>query len=155
MKHLSYIVPFVVLAGLAFFVFSNFGQTTKDSFFNNYTAEVFYSEACGCCVNYIGYLRDSGFNVKATLVNDVKDAKDKLNIPGELRSCHTTKIGDYFVEGHMPVEAIKKLLTEKPQIDGIALAGMPSGSPGMPGAKVPFEIFGVKKGKSQGLFVTL
>ena len=150
MKYLQYIIPVVVLAGLVFFVFNNFKNTStyEDSFFKDYTAEVYYSESCGCCVNYIGYLRDSGFNVKPILVDDVKQTKDALKIPADSRSCHTTKIGKYYIEGHMPIEAIKKLLTEKPDIDGIVLPGMPSGSPGMPGIKVPFEIMGVRNGKT-------
>lgn len=154
-KYLQYIIPVVILGGLLFYVFSNFQSQSADSFFKDYTAEVYYSESCGCCVNYIGYLRNSGFKVNAIRVDDTKETKDGLKIPGDLRSCHTTKIGNYFIEGHVPVEAIKKLLIEKPAIDGIALPGMPSGSPGMPGPKVPFEILGVKGGKSTGLFVRL
>src|SRR3989338_4994395 len=121
-KNLYYGIPVLILAGIVIFMFFSAQKNSADPFFKGVPVEVFYSEACGCCVNYIGYLRDSGFNVKATLMTDVKEIKDKLNIPGNLRSCHTTKVGDYFVEGHMPVEAIKKLLAEKPQIDGIALA---------------------------------
>ena len=60
--------------------------------------------------------------------------------------CHTTIIGDYFVEGHVPLEAVEKLLTEKPDIKGIAMPGMPSGSPGMPGAKKgDFVIYAVNR----------
>lgn len=154
-KKIQYIIPIIILGLLTFFVFNNFKTTeTKDPFFKDYTAEVYYSEACGCCVNYIGYLRNSGFNVKPILVDDIKQTKDDLKIPSDMRSCHTTKIGKYYIEGHMPVEAIKKLLTEKPDIDGIALPGMPSGSPGMPGAKVPFEVMSVKNEKPQS-FTTL
>ncbi len=68
-------------------------------------------------------------------MDDLAPIKDKYNIPRQLQSCHTSIIGDYFVEGHVPVEAIARLIAEKPDIAGIALPGMPSGSPGMPGAK--------------------
>ena len=71
-------------------------------------------------------------------------------------SCHTVALENYVVEGHIPVEAINKLLTEKPNISGIALPGMPSGSPGMPGPKKEtFKIFSLKEGNVQGLFVEI
>jgi hypothetical protein len=114
------------------------GQTQED---NNSTvsgdkkAIVYKSPTCGCCGNYITYLRSKGFDVEVKNVQDADSIKDKYGIPYEMSSCHTTVIGDYFVEGHVPVEAVDKLLTEKPDIDGIALPGMPAGSPGMPGFK--------------------
>lgn len=119
-------------------------------------AEVFYSPTCGCCINYMGSLREAGITVKATQVTDMDTIKNDLNIPTDMRSCHTTKIGDYFVEGHIPVEAIQKLIAEKPLIDGIALPGMPSGSPGMPGIKRgTFDVQSINNGKSEGLFVQI
>ena len=73
--------------------------------------------------------------------------KDKYGIPRNSESCHTTIAGDYIIEGHMPVEAINKLLAEQPDIDGIALPDMPAGSPGMPGVKKgSFEIQALKDG---------
>lgn len=66
-----------------------------------------------------------------------------------MQSCHTTVIGGYYIEGHVPVEAIKRLLEEKPQIDGIALPGMPAGSPGMSGSKEgPFVIYSISGGQT-------
>lgn len=85
--------------------------------------------------------------------------KEKYNIPPEVQSCHTTIISDYvirdyFIEGHVPIEAISKLLEEKPDIDGIALPGMPTGSLGMGGEKtVQFEILAVKNGETS-VFMT-
>ena len=70
-----------------------------------------------------------------------------------MQSCHTTVIGKYFVEGHMPFEAINKLLSENPDISGIALPGMPSGSPGMPGPQAePFMVYSIKDGVSTPYF---
>jgi hypothetical protein len=78
-------------------------------------------------------------------MGDVSVIKEKYHIPDELHSCHTTVVGNYFIEGHVPMEAINKLLNEKPDIDGIALPGMPIGTPGMPGPKeAPFVIYQVK-----------
>ncbi len=98
-------------------------------------AKVYYSNTCGCCANYVSYLKYSGFKVEPTTVADIGEIKEKLSIPPELMSCHTTVVGGYTVEGHMPVEVINKLLAEKPAIKGIALPGMPNGSPGMGGWK--------------------
>ena len=73
-----------------------------------------------------------------------------------MQSCHTTTIGNYFVEGHIPIEAIEKLMTEKPNIKGIAMPGMPSGSPGMPGAKQgPFIIYAIGNDGSVGEFMRM
>lgn len=97
-------------------------------------AIVYRSPTCGCCGIYASYLKRMGFDVKTEFV----EAADRLDlgVPNSLASCHTTVIGDYVVEGHVPVEAIAKLLNEKPDIAGIGMPGMPSGSPGMPGRKV-------------------
>ena len=82
-------------------------------------------------------------------------SSNKHNIPSELESCHTTEVAGYFVEGHVPVEAIDKLLEEKPDIDGIALPGMPAGSPGMGGLKTEdFVIYALKDGEAS-VFMTL
>jgi hypothetical protein len=97
---------------------------------------VFYSPTCACCAEYSPYLRRNGFLVEEIKTQDMLSLKEKYQIPSEMEACHTSVSGDYFVEGHVPVDAIKKLLAEKPEIDGIALPGMPQGSPGMPGFKV-------------------
>ena len=98
-------------------------------------ATVYKSISCGCCGGYASGLDSKGVDVKTVNLDDTSSIKAKYGIPSSMESCHTTVIGDYFVEGHVPYEAVSKLLTEKPDIKGIALPGMPSGSPGMPGAK--------------------
>lgn len=116
---------------------------------------VYFSPACMCCMVYTDYLKGRGFEVRAIQVEDVTQIKSQYAIPRSLWSCHTSVIGDYFVEGHVPVEAIQKLLDEKPDVDGISLPGMPSGSPGMPGGKKgPFVIYSVKDGESR-TFMTI
>ena len=81
------------------------------------------------------------------MTDNVDEMKGRLNIPEEMWSCHTSVIGDYFIEGHVPVAAIQKLLAEQPDVDGIALPGMPSGSPGMTGEQqAPFIIYAVAHG---------
>lgn len=96
---------------------------------------IYKTTACGCCEVYTEYLESAGFDVTVANVTDMDAIKEEYGVPEELLSCHTTIIGDYFVEGHMPIEAIEKLLAEQPDIQGIALPGMPSGTPGMPGPK--------------------
>lgn len=96
---------------------------------------MFKSPNCGCCDIWAQYMRKEGFQVNVENVANMDAIKSELKISRQLESCHTAKIGEYFVEGHIPIEAIKKLMTEKPDIAGIAMPGMPSGSPGMPGRK--------------------
>jgi hypothetical protein len=116
---------------------------------------VYSSPTCGCCHEYEKYLEENGFEVESIMTDDLTEIKDELNIPEEMRSCHTAKVGEYFVEGHVPVEAIRKLLEEQPPIGGIALPGMPPGSPGMGGAKEePFTIYAIVDGEAEE-FVTL
>jgi hypothetical protein len=89
------------------------------------------SAACVCCKKWINHLRDNGLEVVDNIVEDVSSIKNQYQIPNNLRSCHTAQIGKYIIEGHTPVESIKKLFKEKPMISGIAVPGMPHGSPGM------------------------
>ena len=99
------------------------------------TATVFLSPTCGCCYAYVRHLRRQGLRVNVVEMASLSPKKQALGIPREMWSCHTTVIGDYIVEGHVPFEVVEKLLTEKPAIRGIALPGMPTGVPGMPGPK--------------------
>jgi hypothetical protein len=87
--------------------------------------------SCGCCGNWVAHARAAGFPVEVVEAADVMPLKAGLGVPDALMSCHTAEIGGYVVEGHVPAEAIKRLLVERPQAKGIAVAGMPVGSPGM------------------------
>ena len=89
------------------------------------------SASCGCCKKWINHLRDNGLEVVDNIVEDVSAVKIQYQIPNNLRSCHSAQIGKYTIEGHVPIESIKKLLEEKPLISGLAVPGMPHGSPGM------------------------
>ena len=92
---------------------------------------VFKSPTCGCCGAWVSHLEDNGFTVKTIDTSQTQKVKDDLTVPGELRSCHTGVIGGYVVEGHVPAEAVLKLMQDKPAISGLAVPGMPLGSPGM------------------------
>ena len=89
------------------------------------------SASCGCCKKWINHLRDNGFEVVDNIVEDVSVMKKHHQIPNNLRSCHTAKIANYTIEGHVPIESINKLFREQPNVNGIAVPGMPVGSPGM------------------------
>lgn len=114
------------------------------------TITLYKSYTCGCCTGWKEHMESNGYKVDVVNMED-KDMpaiKSKYRVPRTLNSCHTAIIGDYIVEGHIPSKVIDKLLTEKPDIDGIGMAGMPSGSPGMPGRKnEPWKIYSVKNGK--------
>ena len=122
---------------------------------DKYNVEVFKTASCGCCYGYVLFLKEEKFNVKQTDMRSLHMIKKKYNIPLKMQSCHTTILGKYFIEGHVPIEAINKLLKEQPDIDGIALPGMPTGTPGMPGEKEePYIIYQLVDGKSS-VFMTI
>ena len=122
---------------------------------DKYNVEVFKTASCGCCYGYVLFLKEEKFKVKQTDMRSLHLIKKKYNIPLEMQSCHTTILGKYFIEGHVPIEAINKLLKEQPDVDGIALPGMPIGTPGMPGEKEePYVIYQLVDGKSS-VFMTI
>jgi hypothetical protein len=197
--------------------------------FKGLTATIYKTPNCGCCENYISYLKSNGFKVEKKEVSDeeLTNLKKQIGLTENLWSCHTVlltadKLGFetdqfgltttdqfgfetdkyikmypkesvpdphrsigphksvydphisvnpqesvpyphkfvgtylYFIEGHIPIEAIEKILTEKPEINGIALPQMPSGSSGMPGFKLsPFKIHSIKNGQDQGIFIEI
>lgn len=104
-------------------------------------ATIYQDPNCGCCGNYANYLSKNGIKVKVIKTQDIALIKENHKIPRNLQSCHTVLLENYIIEGHVPFEAILKLLEKKPKIKGIALPGMPPGSPGMPGVSLnPFVV---------------
>ncbi len=95
---------------------------------------VYKSPRCGCCGKWVNHLRENGFNVIVKNEDNMNRIKRRFQIPGTLRSCHTATIGDYVIEGHVPAGSIKKMLDAQMPIRGLAVPGMPMGSPGMEGA---------------------
>ncbi|MEX1155522.1 MAG: DUF411 domain-containing protein [Chloroflexota bacterium] len=111
------------------------------------------SPTCTCCSGHEAYLRDAGMRVRVVLAENIADMKDEYGIPADMRSCHTSVIAGYFVEGHVPLAAIEQLLRERPDLDGIALPGMPAGAPGMGGVLAgPLTVYGIKDGRVVGEF---
>jgi hypothetical protein len=94
---------------------------------------VYKTPDCGCCVEWMDHLREDGFTVRATDLPDVTPIKLENGVPMRLAACHTAVVGGYVVEGHVPAADIRRLLRERPDIAGLAVPGMPIGSPGMEG----------------------
>ena len=116
---------------------------------------VYKSPTCGCCSKWNEHLEANGFEVKAIDMPDVRPMKEQLGVPAELASCHTAVVGGYVVEGHVPAEDVKRLLAERPDVTGLAVPGMPIGSPGMEVEGRPAEAYDVvafTKGGEQTVF---
>src|SRR5215470_425685 len=110
------------------------------------SATLYKDPQCGCCEGYAAYLRENGFAVDVKPADDLAQISQNAGVPEALQGCHTMFVGGYVVDGHVPVNVIRKLLAERPAIAGITLPGMPTGSPGMTGKKTgPFTIYTVAK----------
>ena len=97
--------------------------------------DVYKDPTCGCCINWVTHLRRQGFATKTTDVDNLDDVKAKHGVPPQARACHTALVGGYVIEGHVPATEIQRLLTQRPVgIVGLAVPGMPVGSPGMEGS---------------------
>jgi hypothetical protein len=116
---------------------------------------VYKSPSCGCCGTWVKYMESNGFTVAVTNMDDVSPIKVQNGVPSRLTSCHTTLVGGYVIEGHVPVADIRRLLKERPKIAGLAAPGMPQGSPGMdvPNSP-PFEILAFDKSGRTTVFST-
>jgi len=102
---------------------------------------------CGCCEGYAEYLRENGFEVEVKPTYDLAQIGIDAGIPEDFQGCHTSFIGEYAISGHVPLDVVNKVLAEKPDILGIALPGMPMGSPGMGGQKQkPFKVYALEEG---------
>ena len=93
--------------------------------------QVYKDPTCGCCALWVEHLRKAGFAATVTDVEDMAAVKNKHGVPPRARSCHTGVVGDYVIEGHVPAEDVQRLLKLRPAVVGLAVPGMPIGSPGM------------------------
>ena len=110
---------------------------------------------CGCCGIWAKYMQASGYKVKVLMRDDMEPIKLRAGVPDDLVTCHTAFIEDYVVEGHVPLPAIRKMLKERPNILGIAVPGMPAGSPGMPSInKEPFKVFAFDADGEQAVYMS-
>lgn len=104
---------------------------------------VYRSPTCGCCGKWIEHAEAAGFTVKDEVTEDMTAIKAKYGVPQNLTSCHTTVVGGYVIEGHVPTKDVQRLLALQPDIAGIAVPGMPIGSPGMESGDYiePYTVF--------------
>lgn len=98
-------------------------------------ALMYKNPQCSCCESYAAYLEQNGFKVEVKPVNNLSQIASEAGVPSDLEGCHTIMVDGYVVDGLVPVDIVKKMLTERPKIAGIALPGMPAGAPGMGGEK--------------------
>jgi hypothetical protein len=97
------------------------------------SVDVFKSATCGCCAKWVDHMRHAGFTVHVTDLpeEELQKIKSRYGVPESAKSCHTARVGGFTVEGHVPPAEVKRLLKEKPKVTGLAVPGMPLGSPGM------------------------
>ena len=113
---------------------------------------VYKTPTCGCCKEWVARMEQAGFTVKAVDMDDLAEVKHSAGVPKELEACHTALVGSYVVEGHVPPDLIRKMLKEKPKFTGLAVPGMPAGSPGMEqgNARQAYRVMAfVRDGKSR------
>jgi hypothetical protein len=123
------------------------------------TVEVFKTPACGCCDDWVKHLQANGFQVTPINVPDLAPVRARLGMPAQYGSCHTARVGGYLVEGHVPAREVRRLLRERPQAIGIAVPGMPIGSPGMDGPiykglQQPYDVLLVQRDGSARVFAS-
>ena len=110
---------------------------------------------CKRCLEWSKYLEANGFRVEASDVHDLTPFRERFKITAEHASCHTATVGEYVLEGHISAEEVRRLLTEKPAIAGLVIAGMPKGAPGMEGSdSEPYEVLALQTDGTTKLFAT-
>jgi hypothetical protein len=121
------------------------------------TVAVVKDPGCGCCTNWVAHLEQAGFKATVTESPAIDALKDSKGVPRAARSCHTATVGGYVIEGHVPAADIKRLLKERPSVVGLAVPGMPAGSPGMevPGGRVaPYDVIAFDKTGKTSVFAS-
>jgi hypothetical protein len=140
-------VTLVAVAGLAFGLLNSIRVGPSEA---KASAQLYKNPQCSCCEGYASYLRNHGYTVTTEATHNLSLIRRQRGVPEKLAGCHTTIVGGYVVEGHVPVATIDKLLRERPKIKGISLPGMPDGSPGMTGRKSePFTIYEISEGEAK------
>jgi hypothetical protein len=115
---------------------------------------VYKSPTCGCCAKWVEHLQAAGFRPEVHDETQMDAVKAKVGVPADLRSCHTAIVDGYAIEGHVPADVIRKLLEERPKVAGIAVPGMPVGSPGMESGdqKTPYDVVAYTKDGTTSIY---
>lgn len=118
--------------------------------------DVFKTAYCECCAAWVAHMLAAGFDVKVTVVDDTAEARKRLGMPEKFGSCPTASVGGYTLEGHVPAVDVKRLLAAKPNAVGLAVPGMPVGSPGMEvgSRQDPFEVLLIDKTGRESVFAS-
>lgn len=118
-------------------------------------AKLYKNPNCGCCEEYAKYLRANGFDVTVMPTVHLARMQKESGVPEHLAGCHTTRVGPYIFEGHIPVESVKRVLEERPTIRGLAVPGMPPGSPGMGGTKTgPLHVYYISESQPPKIYAS-
>ena len=131
--------------------------TTPPANSQQITVEVYKDPSCGCCSKWVEHLRKQGFTVRVTETHNIEAFKANHHVPGQLWSCHTALVQGYVLEGHVPAADVQRLLKERPAIAGLAVPGMPIGSPGMemPGSKAQaYDVVSFDKDRKSRVFAS-
>jgi len=148
-RDLSYLIPAFLIFTVSIFIVLNI--TTKDAHAEDIL--VYKSPTCGCCKKWVKHLEREGFKVATKDYRDMKPIKKMFGVKPKFQSCHTAKVGKYFIEGHVSASDIKKLLKEKPDIKGLSAPGMPMGSPGMEGhRKDKYNVLAIDKNNKATIY---
>ncbi len=117
-------------------------QETEPDYLGTLDMTVYRSPSCGCCGAWVEHATKHGFRIKDIKTESIEELKQKYNVPPKLVSCHTAIIDGYVMEGHIPADDIKRFLEQKPELAGLAVPGMPLGTPGMEAGdlKQPFQV---------------
>ena len=117
---------------------------------------VYKTPSCGCCRSWVEHVQAAGFQVEVHDMPDVTPVKNEHGLPQHLASCHTALVDGYVIEGHVPADVIRRLLSERPQVAGIAVPGMPAGSPGMEmgDRKDPYDVIAFARDGTVSVFET-
>lgn len=150
----KYHVAFAILAagllGGGWLFFSG-GTKTADAG----AVTVYKSASCGCCKDWVTHMEANGFSVKSVDVDDLRPHKSRYGISPSLASCHTAVVDGYVVEGHVPADDIRRMLRERPAIQGLAVPGMPAGSPGMEqGHQDRYNVLAIDKSGSISVYAS-
>ena len=116
---------------------------------------VYKDAGCGCCKSWVAHLIKHGYRVDAKDTPDMTEVKRALGVPEALTACHTAVVNGYLIEGHVPAADIARLLKEKPKLAGLAVPGMPMGSPGMEGPRAQhYQVLSFDKAGKTKIFAS-
>ena len=134
-------VQFVLLAAAALAVSAAAAQRGASGAPDRQPITVYRTATCGCCAKWVSHLEAAGFKPDVHIVDRTETSAAGKGVPAALRSCHSASLEGYTVEGHVPAPVIRRLLKERPKVAGLAVPGMPAGSPGMESPNpVPYDV---------------